>query len=65
MVESQELEVYENSKLIMASYGSRELFGQWIAAAFGFTVFFFYEAVIGLNSLIAALLMLFTRFGML
>ena len=48
-------ETYENSRWTMASYGSRELFGQWIAAAFGFSVFFFYEAVIGLESGTAAL----------
>ena len=40
---------------IMASYGSRELFGQWITAAFGFMVFFYYETVIGLDSGLAAL----------
>ncbi|HMF34570.1 MAG TPA: MFS transporter [Candidatus Lokiarchaeia archaeon] len=53
MAEEQK-EVYENSKFIMASYGSRELFGQWVGAAFGFTVFFFYEVVIGLNVILAA-----------
>lgn len=47
-------EKYENSTLIRASYGSRELFGQWVGAAFGFTVFFFYEVVIGLNTVLAA-----------
>lgn len=46
---------YKNSRLIMASYGSRELFGQWITAAFGFTVFFFYEQVIGIPSELALL----------
>ena len=46
---------YENSKFTMASYGTREMFGQWISAAFGFTVFFYYEVVIGLNVLLAAL----------
>ena len=35
------------------SYGTRELFGQWVAAAFGFTVFFFYEVVIGLPTILA------------
>ena len=48
-------EVYEYPKLIMASYGGRELFSQWITAAFGFTVFFYYEAVIGLDVKLAAL----------
>jgi GPH family glycoside/pentoside/hexuronide:cation symporter len=46
---------YKNSRLIMASYGSRELFGQWITAAFGFTVFFFYVQVIGMPSELALL----------
>ncbi|MBD3255021.1 MAG: MFS transporter [Candidatus Lokiarchaeota archaeon] len=50
-----EKEPYGHSKFVMASYGGRELFGQWIAAAFGFTVFFFYEAVIGLNVILAAI----------
>ena len=54
-MEPVEKKAYENSKFIMASYGTREMFGQWIAAAFGFTVFFFYEVVIGLNVLLAAL----------
>ena len=54
-METKEKEVYEHSKFIMASYGSREMFGQWITAAFGFSVFFFYEAVIGLNVMLAAL----------
>jgi len=47
-------EVYQYPKLIMASYGGRELFGQWITAAFGFTVFFYYEVVIGLDVTMAA-----------
>ncbi|MBN2155480.1 MAG: MFS transporter [Candidatus Lokiarchaeota archaeon] len=38
---------------IMASYGSRELFGQWISGAFGFMVYFFYENVIGLDPFLA------------
>ncbi len=44
----------EYSKIIMASYGARELFAQWITAAFGFTVFFYYEVVIGLDVKLAA-----------
>ncbi|TFG00538.1 MAG: MFS transporter [Promethearchaeota archaeon] len=44
-------EKYENSMPIMASYGTRELFGQFITAAFGFNVLFYYESVIGLSSL--------------
>jgi len=53
MTEINEKEVYENSTAIRASYGSRELFGQWVSAAFGFTVFFFYEVVIGLPTILA------------
>ena len=41
-------------KWIMASYGGRELFSQWITAAFGFTVFFYYEVVVGLDVTLAA-----------
>jgi len=48
MTESVEKEVYDNSL-----GGTRELFGQWVAAAFGFTVFFFYEVVIGLPTILA------------
>ncbi len=48
MTESIEKEVYNNSLGVRVSYGTRELFGQWISAAFGFTVFYFYEVVIGL-----------------
>ncbi|MFX1379855.1 MAG: MFS transporter [Promethearchaeota archaeon] len=48
-------EEYTYKKRIMASYGSRELFGQWITAAFGFYVFFFYENVIELPVTLAAL----------
>ncbi len=48
-------EEFTYSKKIMASYGSRQLFGQWISSAFGFSVLFYYEAVIGLNVLLAAL----------
>lgn len=46
---------YNYKKTIMASFGNRELFHQFIFAAFGFSVFFFYENVIGLPSLLAAL----------
>jgi len=56
MTESVEIKKerkYNYPKRIMASYGSRELFGQWISAAFGFAVFFFYENVIGLPTLLA------------
>ena len=54
----EEKEVYENSKKIMASYGSREMFGQWITGAFGFSVFFFYEVVIGLDVILGATVMI-------
>jgi GPH family glycoside/pentoside/hexuronide:cation symporter len=40
---------YENSRWIMASYGAREGFSQWITSAFGFYTVIFYETVIGLN----------------
>ncbi|HME52188.1 MAG TPA: MFS transporter [Candidatus Lokiarchaeia archaeon] len=53
--ETPQKENYENSTFIRASFGAHELFGQWVGAAFGFTVFFFYEAVIGLNTILAAL----------
>ena len=53
MTESFEKEVYDNSLGVRVSYGTRELFGQWISAAFGFTVFFFYEVVIGLPTILA------------
>ncbi len=46
--------ISEYPRAIMASYGSRELFGQWISAAFGFTVFFYYEVVVGLDVKLAA-----------
>ena len=54
MVEERK-EEYTYKKRIMTSYGSRELFGQWITAAFGFYVFFFYENVIELPVTLAAL----------
>lgn len=53
--ESKQKPKYEYPKIIMASYGSRELFSQWITAAFGFTVFFYYESVVGLDVKLAAL----------
>jgi GPH family glycoside/pentoside/hexuronide:cation symporter len=49
-----EMEIEGHSKFIMASYGCRELFGNWIAQAFGFMVFFFYEVVVGLDVVLAA-----------
>jgi glycoside/pentoside/hexuronide:cation symporter, GPH family len=44
---------YENSRLIHASFGSREMFSQWFTSAFGLYTFFFYESVIGLPSELA------------
>jgi len=52
-VETTKERKYNYPRRIMASYGSRELFGQWISAAFGFSVFFFYENVIGLPTILA------------
>lgn len=53
MTEPFEREVYNNSLGVRISFGTRELFGQWVFAAFGFTVFFFYEVVIGLPTELA------------
>ncbi|MBY9020692.1 MAG: MFS transporter [Candidatus Lokiarchaeota archaeon] len=53
MTESVEKEVYDNSLGVRVSYGTRELFGQWVSSAFSFTVFFFYEVVIGLPVVLA------------
>ena len=47
------LKKYENSRLIHASFGSREMFSQWFTSAFGLYTFFFYESVIGLRSELA------------
>jgi GPH family glycoside/pentoside/hexuronide:cation symporter len=47
-------DVFQYPRRIMLSYGSRELFTQWISAAFGFTVFFYYESVVGLDVRLAA-----------
>jgi GPH family glycoside/pentoside/hexuronide:cation symporter len=55
MTEQRIKEKYENSKLIMTSYGAYQTFSQWITGAFGLYVFFFYEAEIGLNVGIAAI----------
>ena len=53
MTEQKEKEVYDNSLGVRMSYGTRELFGQWVSSAFGFTVFFFYEVVIGFPIIMA------------
>lgn len=42
-------ERFKYPRSIMLSYGSRELFTQWITAAFGFSVFFYFESVVGLD----------------
>jgi glycoside/pentoside/hexuronide:cation symporter, GPH family len=44
---------YENSRLVHASFGSREMFSQWFTSAFGLYTFFYYESVIGLPSELA------------
>ena len=49
----EEKEVYENSKKIMASYGTSQFFGQWITGPFSFYVFFFFKQEIGLNVILA------------
>ena len=54
MTELNESKNSGHSKAIMASYGCRELFGNWVAQAFGFMVFFFYEVVVGLDVILAA-----------
>jgi GPH family glycoside/pentoside/hexuronide:cation symporter len=54
-MELQKNKPYTYSKWIMASYGAREMFGSWITGAFGFSVYYFYEAVIGLESWMAGL----------
>lgn len=46
--EGSDIEVYENSKKIMASYSMNQFFGQWITGPFGMYVFIFYEVQIGL-----------------
>jgi GPH family glycoside/pentoside/hexuronide:cation symporter len=48
-------EPYENSKKSMVSYGFTQFFGQWITGSFGLFVFYFYEVVIGLPVIMAAL----------
>jgi GPH family glycoside/pentoside/hexuronide:cation symporter len=52
-LESEEKETYDNSKSIMASYGTNQFFGQWITGPFGFYVFFFFVQEIGLNVILA------------
>jgi GPH family glycoside/pentoside/hexuronide:cation symporter len=55
MKDTIEKEGFMYKRRIRASYGARELFGQWITAAFSFYVFFFYENVIQLPVELAAL----------
>jgi GPH family glycoside/pentoside/hexuronide:cation symporter len=40
---------YENNRIIMASFGVNQFFGQWITGPFGLFVFFFFKQEIGLN----------------
>ena len=47
------MKLSEDSRLIRASFGSREMFSQWFTSAFGLYTFFFYESVIGLPSELA------------
>lgn len=46
---------YEYRWPIMASYGMRELFSQWVTAPFGLFVLFYYESVIGLDTALATM----------
>ena len=55
MNEIKQADEFVYKRRIRASYGARELAGQWISAAFGFYVFFFYENVIELPVILAAL----------
>ncbi len=55
MVRPAEKEEYENSKLIMTSYGFNQFFSQWITGPFGLLVFFFYEVEIGLDVLLVGI----------
>jgi GPH family glycoside/pentoside/hexuronide:cation symporter len=48
MVKWKEKRGYENSRFVMVSYGSNQLFSQWITGAFGLFVLYFYEVEIGL-----------------
>ena len=51
----QRKQKYEHSRWTMASYGSKQLFAQWITGPFGLFVFFFYEVEIGLDVRLGAL----------
>jgi glycoside/pentoside/hexuronide:cation symporter, GPH family len=53
---------YEHSRWIMASYGSKQLFSQWITGPFGLFVFFFYEVEIGLDVRLGALALVIFSF---
>ncbi|UCG02803.1 MAG: MFS transporter [Candidatus Heimdallarchaeota archaeon] len=55
MIEPERKEDYENSRLIMASYGFNQFFSQWITGPFGLLVFFFYEVEIGLDVLLVGI----------
>lgn len=53
--DNDDLEIYENSKLHMASYQMNQFLGQWFTGPFGFFVFLFYEVTIGLSVWLVAL----------
>jgi len=55
---------YENSRLIHASFGSREMFSQWFTSAFGLYTILFYESIIGLPSLLMIPAFLISPCGM-
>ncbi|MBN2155141.1 MAG: MFS transporter [Candidatus Lokiarchaeota archaeon] len=55
MAEFEQSKSHRYSRWIMASFGAREMFGEWINGAFGFAVYYFYEAVIGLQIWMAGL----------
>lgn len=55
MTKWKERKGYENSRFVMASYGSNQFFSQWITGPFGFYVFFFYEAMVGLPVVLSGL----------
>ena len=49
MKKKQREQKYENKRIIMASFGVNQFFGQWITGPFGLFVFFFFKQEIGLN----------------
>ncbi|MBD3229476.1 MAG: MFS transporter [Candidatus Lokiarchaeota archaeon] len=55
MTKWKEKHEYDNSRLIMASFGSHQFFSQWITGAFGLFVLYFYEVEIGLPTVLVSL----------